>query len=212
MTTSREWHLTRRPHGVPVDEDFALVDVELPSPGAGEILVRNTFLSVDPYMRGRMNDAKSYVPSFQLDRPMDGDAVGVVEQVGEGAVDSNGSVIAIGDTVTHSLGWRTRSLVHGKAARVLNTSLAPAQAYLGVLGMPGLTAYVGLLRIGELAEGDRVFVSAAAGAVGSLVGQLAHLKGASLVVGSAGGPDKTAWLLDEAGFNAAIDYKATPMP
>ncbi|HEY8619394.1 MAG TPA: NADP-dependent oxidoreductase [Dermatophilaceae bacterium] len=211
MTTSREWHLTRRPHGVPVDEDFALVDVELPSPGAGEILVRNTFLSVDPYMRGRMNDAKSYVPPFQLDRPMDGDAVGVVEQVGEGAVDSNGSVIAIGDTVTHSLGWRTRSLVHGKAARVLNTSLAPAQAYLGVLGMPGLTAYVGLLRIGELAEGDRVFVSAAAGAVGSLVGQLAHLKGASLVVGSAGGPDKTAWLLDEAGFNAAIDYKATPI-
>jgi NADPH-dependent curcumin reductase CurA len=211
MTTSREWHLTRRPHGVPVDEDFALVDVELSIPGAGEILVRNTFLSVDPYMRGRMNDAKSYVPPFQLDRPMDGDAVGVVEQVGEGTVDSNGSVIAIGDTVTHSLGWRTRSLVHGKAARVLNTSLAPAQAYLGVLGMPGLTAYVGLLRIGELAEGDRVFVSAAAGAVGSLVGQLARLKGASLVVGSAGGPDKTAWLLEEAGFSAAIDYKATPI-
>ena len=211
MTTSRQWHLIRRPHGVPSDEDFALVDIDLPAPGAGEILVRNSFLSVDPYMRGRMNDAKSYVPSFQLDRPMDGDAVGVVERVGKGTVDSNGSLIAIGDTVTHSLGWRTRSLVHGKAARVLNTSLAPAQAYLGVLGMPGLTAYVGLLRIGELAEGDRVFVSAAAGAVGSLVGQLARLKGASLVVGSAGGPDKTAWLLEEAGFNAAIDYKATPI-
>jgi NADPH-dependent curcumin reductase CurA len=211
MTTSREWHLTRRPHGVPVDEDFALVEVELPIPGAGEILVRNTFLSVDPYMRGRMNDAKSYVPPFQLDQPMDGEAVGVVEQVGEGAVDSSGSVIAVGDTVSHALGWRTRSLVHGKTARVLNTSLAPAQAYLGVLGMPGLTAYVGLLRIGELAEGDRVFVSAAAGAVGSLVGQLARLKGASLVVGSAGGPEKTTWLLDEAGFSAAVDYKATPI-
>jgi len=211
MTISREWHLTRRPQGVPVDEDFALVDIELPPPDAGEILVRNSFLSVDPYMRGRMNDAKSYVPAFQLDRPMDGGAVGIVEQVGDGAVDSNGSPIAIGDTVTHGLGWRTRSLLHGKTSRILNTSVAPAQAYLGVLGMPGLTAYAGLLRIGELAEGDRVFVSAAAGAVGSLVGQLARLKGASFVVGSAGGPDKTAWLLDEAGFNAAIDYKATPI-
>ena len=211
MTTSSEWHLTRRPHGVPVDEDFALVDVELPTPGAGEILVRNSFLSVDPYMRGRMNDAKSYIPPFQLDQPMDGDAVGVVEQVGEGAVDSNGSAIAVGDTVTHMFGWRTRSLVPAKTARVLNTSLAPAQAYLGVLGMPGLTAYAGLLRIGEFAEGERVFVSSAAGAVGSLVGQLARLKGASLVVGSAGGPEKTAWLLDEAGFDAAVDYKATPI-
>jgi len=211
MTTSREWHLTRRPHGVPVDEDFALVDVELPAPGDGEILVRNSFLSVDPYMRGRMNEAKSYVPAFRLDQPMDGEAVGVVEYVGEGAVDSNGSAIAIGDTVIHLFGWRTRSVVPAKTARILNTSLAPAQAYLGVLGMPGLTAYAGLLRIAELAEGERVFVSSAAGAVGSLVGQLARLKGASLVVGSAGGPDKTAWLLDDAGFNAAIDYKATPI-
>ena len=211
MTTSREWHLTRRPHGVPVDEDFALLDVKLPAPGDGEIVVRNSFLSVDPYMRGRMNDAKSYVPPFQLDQPMDGEAVGVVEQAAEGAVDSNGSAIAIGDTVIHPLGWRTKSLLDGKRARVLNTSLAPAQTYLGVLGMPGLTAYAGLLRIGELAEGDRVFVSAAAGAVGSLAGQIARLKGASFVVGSAGGPDKIAWLLDEAGLNAAIDYKATPI-
>ena len=211
MTTSREWHLTRRPHGVPVEEDFALVDVELPAPGDGEILVRNSFLSVDPYMRGRMNEAKSYVPPFRLDQPMDGEAVGVAEQVGEGTVDSNGSAIAIGDTVIHMFGWRTRSVVPAKTVRVLNTSLAPAQAYLGVLGMPGLTAYAGLLRIGELAEGERVFVSSAAGAVGSLVGQLARLKGASLVVGSAGGPDKTAWLLDDAGFDAAIDYKATPI-
>ena len=211
MTTSREWHLIRRPQGVPVDEDFTLVDVELPAPGDGEILVRNTFLSVDPYMRGRMNDAKSYVPPFQLDQPMDGQAVGVVEQVGEGAVNSNGAPITSGDTVTHMSGWRTRSLVPAKTARVLDTSLAPPQAYLGVLGMPGLTAYAGLLRIGELAEGERVFVSAAAGAVGSLVGQLAHLKGASRVVGSAGGRDKTSWMLDEAGFDAAVDYKATPI-
>jgi NADPH-dependent curcumin reductase CurA len=211
MTTSRQWHLVRRPHGVPVDEDFALVDVELPAPGNGEILVRNSFLSVDPYMRGRMNDAKSYVPPFQLDQPMDGDAVGVVEQVGASAVDSNGSAVSVGDTVTHMSGWRTRSVLPAGSARVVNTSSAPAQAYLGVLGMPGLAAYTGLLRIGELAEGERVFVSAAAGAVGSLVGQLARLKGASLVVGSAGGAEKTAWLLDEAGFDAAIDYRATPI-
>jgi NADPH-dependent curcumin reductase CurA len=211
MTTTSEWHLTRRPHGVPVDEDFALVDVELPAPGTGEILVRNSFLSVDPYMRGRMNDAKSYIPPFELDQPMDGDAVGIVEQVGDDAADNNGSTIAIGDTVTHMFGWRTRSLVPAKSARLLNTSLAPAQAYLGVLGMPGLTAYAGLLRIGEFAEGERVFVSSAAGAVGSLVGQLARLKGASLVVGSAGGPEKTSWLIDKAGFDAAVDYKATPI-
>jgi NADPH-dependent curcumin reductase CurA len=210
-TTSREWHLTRRPHGVPLDEDFALVEVELPVPGNGEILVRNSFLSVDPYMRGRMDDAKSYIPAFQLDQAMGGAAVGVVEEVGTGAVDSGGTPIAIGDTVTHELGWRTRSLVAGASARVLDTTLAPAQAYLGVLGMPGLTAYAGLLRIGEFVEGERVFVSSAAGAVGSLVGQLARLKGASLVVGSAGGPEKTAWLLDEAGFDAAVDYKATPI-
>ena len=211
MTTSNEWQLTRRPEGVPVDEDFALVEVELPAPSTGEILVRNTFLSVDPYMRGRMSDAKSYVPPFQLDQPMDGAAVGTVQQVGTDTVDSNGAPIAVGDTVAHALGWRTVSLVPARSTRVLDTSLAPAQAYLGVLGMTGLTAYAGLLRIGELAEGDRVFVSAAAGAVGSLVGQLARLKGASFVVGSAGGPEKTSWLLNEAGFDSAVDYKATPI-
>jgi len=211
MTTSSEWHLTRRPHGVPVDQDFALIEVDLPAPGAGEILVRNTFLSVDPYMRGRMNDAKSYIPAFELDQPMTGEAVGIVEQLGDGAVDSNGSAIAVGDTVTHMFGWRTVSLVPAQTSRILNTSLAPAEAYLGVLGMPGLTAYAGLLRIGEFVEGERVFVSSAAGAVGSLVGQLARLKGASLVVGSAGGPEKTSWLLQEAGFDKAIDYKAAPI-
>ena len=173
VTASREWHLTRRPDGVPVDEDFALVDVELPAPDGAEILVRNSFLSVDPYMRGRMNDARSYVPAFKLDQPMDGAAVGVVEQAGADAVDSDGTPIAVGDTVVHGLGWRTAALVQARSARVLDTRRAPAQAYLGVLGMPGLTAYAGLLRVGELAEGDRVFVSAAAGAVGSLVGQSA---------------------------------------
>jgi NADPH-dependent curcumin reductase CurA len=211
MTSSSEWHLTRRPQGVPVDEDFALIEVELPAPSNGEILVRNTFLSVDPYMRGRMNDAKSYAPPFQLNHPMDGGAVGTVEQAGTDAVDSEGTPIAVGDTVAHALGWRTTSLVQARYTRVVDTGLAPAQAYLGVLGMTGLTAYAGLLRVGEFVEGDRVFVSAAAGAVGSMVGQIARLKGATFVVGSAGGPEKTSWLLDEAGFDAAVDYKATPI-
>ena len=211
MTTSSEWHLTRRPQGVPVDEDFALVEVELSAPVSGEIMVRNTFLSVDPYMRGRMNDAKSYVPPFQLHHPMDGGAVGIVEQAGPDVVDSEGTPIAVGDTVTHGLGWRTTSLLQARYARVLDVTIAPAQADLGVLGMTGLTAYAGLLRVGEMAAGDRVFVSGAAGAVGSMVGQIARLKGASFVVGSAGGPEKTSWLLDEAGFSAAVDYKATPI-
>ena len=130
MTTSREWNLTRRPHGVPVDDDFALVDVELHAPGDGEIVVRDSFLSVDPYMRGRMNDAKSYVPPFQLGQPMDGEAVGVVEQVTDGAVDSNGSAIAVGEPVIHPLGWRTVSLLHGKHARDHTHTLAPTPTHL----------------------------------------------------------------------------------
>jgi hypothetical protein len=211
MTTSQEWHLVRRPHGAPVEEDFALVQVELPEPGEGQILVRNSFLSVDPYMRGRMNDTKSYVPPFELDRPMDGEAVGEVIAAGQSAVDVTGRPVAVGDTVIHGLGWRTVSLVSASRARLLDTTLAPAQAYLGVLGMPGRTAYAGLLRVAEFKAGDRVFVSAAAGAVGSLVGQIARLKGAARVIGSAGGPDKTRWLLDDAGFNAAVDYKEQPI-
>ena len=211
MTTSHEWQLIRRPHGAPVDEDFALVEVELPAPVGGQVLVRNTFLSVDPYMRGRMNDSKSYVPPFQLDQPMDGEAVGEVTAVAEDALDAAGRAIKVGDTVIHGLGWRSDAVVPAARTRVLDTAAAPAQAYLGVLGMPGRTAYAGLLRAGAFQEGDRVFVSAAAGAVGSLVGQIARLKGASLVVGSAGGPDKTRWLLDDAGFHQAVDYKATPI-
>ena len=209
--TSRAWHLVRRPHGEPVAEDFALVDTPVASLDDGEVLVRNTFLSVDPYMRGRMNDAKSYVPPFALDRPMDGGAVGVVERTDGDVVDATGRTVAVGDTVLHGLGWRTHAVLAAKTFRVVDTHVAPAQAWLGVLGMPGQTAYVGLMRIAAFQKGERVFVSAAAGAVGSLVGQIAKLKGASLVVGSAGGKAKTAWLVDDAGFDRAIDYKATPI-
>jgi NADPH-dependent curcumin reductase CurA len=142
---------------------------------------------------------------------MDGGAVGVVEQVGGSAVDGPGRPLQVGDTVLHNLGWRSHAVLPGRHTRVVDTEQAPPQAYLGVLGMPGLTAYAGLLRVAELREGDRVFVSAAAGAVGSLAGQIARLKGAALVVGSAGGPDKVRWLTQDAGFDRGVDYRAEPI-
>ena len=204
MTTAREIHLAARPRGWPTPDDFRTVEVELPDPGAGEVLVRNTVMSVDPYMRGRMNDVKSYVPPFALDAPLDGGAVG--EVVASGADD-----LPVGTTVLHQLGWRTHALLPARHARPVDVSRVPASAYLGALGMPGLTAYVGLTRIAELREGDTVFVSGAAGAVGSAVGQMARLLGASKVIGSAGGPEKCAWLTEELGFDVALDYKAAPI-
>ncbi len=209
--TTTEWRLVRRPFGEPTADDVELVEVALPPLDDGELLVRNTFLSVDPYMRGRMNDVPSYVPPFSLDGAMTGGAVGVVESVRGEVTNREGRVVHPGDTVLHDAGWRTHAVLPGPAVRVVGAEAAPAQSYLGILGMPGLTAYAGLLRVGEFRSGDRVFVSAAAGAVGCLVGQLARLKGASLVVGSAGGPEKVRWLLDDAGFDRAIDYKAGPV-
>jgi NADPH-dependent curcumin reductase CurA len=203
MRGSREWHLVRRPQGSPTDDDFRLVEVDLPQPRADDVVVRNTWLSVDPYMRGRMDDRKSYVSPFALDAPMDGGAVGVVEEVGSDVHD-----LAIGDTVLHGHGWRERFVTDRTRVQRVDPHAAPPQAYLGVMGMPGLTAYVGLLEIARMQPGETVFVSGAAGAVGSLVGQIAKLKGAAAVVGSAGGPAKAAWLVDEVGFDAAIDYKA----
>jgi NADPH-dependent curcumin reductase CurA len=206
-----EWRLVRRPVGEPTPEDVELVEVSVPALDDGEVLVRNTFLSVDPYMRGRMNDVPSYVPPYQLGQAMTGGAVGVVEAVSGEVTTRAGQVVRRGDTVLHDAGWRTHAVLSGQQLRVVDVQAAPQQSYLGILGMPGLTAYAGLLRVGEFREGDRVFVSAAAGAVGSLVGQIARLKGASLVVGSAGGPEKVRWLLDDAGFDRAIDYKAGPL-
>ncbi|MFJ7246583.1 NADP-dependent oxidoreductase [Kitasatospora sp. NPDC098652] len=201
---AREWHLAARPQGWPVPADFALVEAPVRTPGPGEILVRNTHLSVDPYMRGRMNDVKSYVPPFQLGQAMDGGAVGYV-------VASEAEGFAPGDAVLHGLGWREYATVDAKRAVKVDPAAAPLSAYLGVLGMPGLTAYAGLLAVGGLKEGDKVFVSGAAGAVGSLVGQIARLKGASLVVGSAGSAEKVAKLVDEYGFDAAFNYKDGPV-
>lgn len=201
---AREWRLAARPQGWPVPADFALVEAPVRTPGPGEILVRNTHLSVDPYMRGRMNDVKSYVPPFQLGQAMDGGAVGYV-------VASEAEGFAPGDAVLHGLGWREYATLDAKHAVKVDPEAAPLSAYLGVLGMPGLTAYAGLLAVGGLKEGDKVFVSGAAGAVGSLVGQIAKLKGASLVVGSAGSAEKVAKLVDEYGFDAAFNYKDAPV-
>ncbi|UUY01618.1 NADP-dependent oxidoreductase [Svornostia abyssi] len=200
--TSREIQLASRPVGEPTPENFRLIEVEVPDPGPGEVLVRNTFMSVDPYMRGRMNDVKSYVPPFALDEPMQGGAVGEV-------VASNDDELAVGDTVVHMSGWREYAVLHGKACKKIPADLA--SAYLGVLGMPGLTAYVGLLDVAELRDDDIVFVSGAAGAVGSLAGQIAKLRGHT-VIGSAGGPEKVAHVVDDLGFDAAIDYRRGDLP
>ncbi|MGP3685897.1 NADP-dependent oxidoreductase [Streptomyces sp. IBSNAI002] len=202
---SREWHLVRRPQGWPVAEDFALREVPVSAePAPGRILVRNLHMSVDPYMRGRMNDVKSYVPPFQLDRPMDGGAVGeVVASAAEG--------FSVGDHVLHGLGWREYAELDAKHATKVDGSLAPLSAYLGVLGMPGLTAYAGLFEVASFKEGDAVFVSGAAGAVGSLVGQFAKIKGASRVIGSAGSEEKVTLLTEKYGFDAAFNYKNGPV-
>ncbi|MET8824885.1 NADP-dependent oxidoreductase [Streptomyces sp. NPDC004610] len=202
--TSREWHLLSRPSGWPKPEDFALVEVPVPVPGEGQVLVRNQYLSVDPYMRGRMSAAKSYAAPYALGEPMLGGAVGEV-------VASNAEGLTPGDHVLHYQGWREYAAVDASSSVKVDPAAAPLSTYLGVLGMTGLTAYAGLLRIADLKEGDVVFVSGAAGAVGGQAGQIARLKGASRVIGSAGSDEKVKLLLDEYGFDAAFNYKDAPV-
>ncbi|MBM9621738.1 NADP-dependent oxidoreductase [Streptomyces zhihengii] len=202
--SGREWHLVARPHGWPKAEDFALREAEVTAPAEGRVLVRNLHFSVDPYMRGRMNDVKSYTPPFKLDHPMDGGAVGeVVASAAEG--------FEVGDHVLHGLGWREYASVPAQHAVKVDASLAPLSAYLGVLGMTGLTAYAGLFEVASFKEGDAVFVSGAAGAVGSQVGQMARIKGASRVIGSAGSDEKVKLLVEKYGFDAAFNYKNGPV-
>ncbi|MFE9429626.1 NADP-dependent oxidoreductase [Streptomyces sp. NPDC006640] len=203
-TFNREWQLVSRPVGWPKPEDFALVEAEVRQPGPGQVLVRNAYASVDPYMRGRMSAAKSYVAPFELGKTMQGGAVGEV-------VASNAEGIAVGDHVLHFLGWREYAVVDAKQAVKVDPEAAPLSTYLGVLGMTGLTAYAGLLRVADFKEGDAVFVSGAAGAVGSQVGQIAKLKGASRVIGSAGSDEKVKLLVEEYGFDAAFNYKNGPV-
>ncbi len=203
--TGREVHLVARPHGTPTLDDFAVVDADIPEPGPGEVLVRNLFISVDPYMRGRMNDTRSYVPPFALGEVMDGGAVGTV-------IASESPDLAVGDVVLHQLGWREFAVVDASHThRIDGSPASTVSAYLGVLGMPGQTAYVGLVDIAAMQEGDAVFVSGASGAVGSLVGQIARLRGASRVVGSAGSAEKVAYLTGKLGFDAAFNYKDGPV-
>ncbi|MEV0150747.1 MULTISPECIES: NADP-dependent oxidoreductase [unclassified Nonomuraea] len=202
---SREVHLVARPSGEPKPADFALVEATLPDPGEGQILVRNDWMSVDPYMRGRMNDVKSYVPPFRLGEAMDGGAVGTV-------IVSNAESVPVGATVLHSGGWREHAVLDATQARVVDTEIAPPQTYLGVLGMVGLTAYAGLKEVAPVKEGDVVFVSGAAGAVGLIAGRVARHLGAARVIGSAGGPTKTRRLVEEFGYDAAIDYRAGDLP
>jgi NADPH-dependent curcumin reductase CurA len=202
-STTREIQLASRPVGRPAAENFRLAESPLPELRDGQILVRNLFMSVDPYMRGRMNDVKSYSPPFALDKALDGGAVGEV-------IASRSAAHQEGDVVVHPLGWREYSVVEGAGATKARTDLAPASAFLGALGMTGLTAYAGLLKVAEFAPGEAVFVSGAAGAVGSLVGQIAKAMGASRVIGSAGTPAKVGRLL-ELGFDAAFDYHNGPV-
>jgi NADPH-dependent curcumin reductase CurA len=204
MTKGLEIRLASRPHGWPTLDNFEQVEVDVPPVGPGQALVRNLVMSVDPYMRGRMNDAKSYAPPFAVGEVMYGGAVGEV-------ISSADDSLAPGDMVLHGLGWREYALVEAKHAALVDLSLAPAGAYLGVLGMPGLTAYAGLVAVASMQPGDTVFVSGAAGAVGSIAGQVARLKGAKRVIGSAGSAEKVAHLVDDLGFDAAFNYKDGPV-
>ena len=197
--TTRQIRLVSRPSGWPTHENFELVEVDVPKLEPGQVLVRNTVMSVDPYMRGRMNDTKSYIPPFEIGEPLDGGAVGEV-------IASESDTVSVGDVVQHQLGWREHAVLDASHVRRIDTSSIPASAYLGVLGMPGHTAYTGLVRIAGLKEGDTVFVSGAAGAVGSLVGQIARNLGAARVVGSAGSKEKISYVVDELGFDSAFDY------
>jgi hypothetical protein len=199
---NRQWLLAARPKGFPKDSDFAFVESPLPRPGPGQVLARTLWISVDPYQRGRMNDVKSYAPPVPLGGVMEG---GTVSRV----VASNHPQFKAGDIVESRLGWQDYALSDGRGLRVVDPTLAPVSTALGVLGMPGLTAYFGLLEITHPKPGETVVVSGAAGAVGSLVGQIAKLKGCR-AIGIAGDDAKCRWVVDELGFDACFNYKTTP--
>jgi len=196
---NHEIRLKSRPDGMPTPANFELVETPVPTAGAGQVLVRNSYMSVDPYMRGRMVDRVSYSPPFQIGETLTGGAVGQV-------VASNNPGFKAGDFVSNFSGWREWFVSSGGDLQKVDPSIVPIQTYLGTFGMPGLTAYAGLLRVGELKEGERVFVSAASGAVGAVVCQIAKNKGC-YVVGSAGSDAKCDWLVKEARVDRAINYK-----
>ena len=199
---ARAWHLKSRPQGMPSADNFELRETALAPLQDGAIRIRNLWLSVDPYMRGRMNDVKSYVPPFQLGEPMDGGAIGEV-------VESRSEGFQPGDLVQHMAGWRDEAVVPAKTAKKLPDLGVAPELFLGVLGVTGMTAYFGLLDAAGAKQGDVVFVSAAAGAVGSAVVQIAKAKGMT-VVGSAGGEAKCAFVRS-LGADQVVDYKAGPI-
>ncbi len=193
--------LKSRPQGMPSQDNFEFQEATLPELEAGQVLLKALYISVDPYMRGRMSDAKSYVAPYELGEPIAG---GVVAEV----VESRNDRYSAGTVVLGNLPWQTYSIANGKGLQPLDPEVAPLSFHLGILGMPGMTAYCGLLYIGEPMEGETVVVSGAAGAVGTVVGQIAKLKGCR-VVGIAGSDDKIAYLKNELGFDEAINYKTT---
>lgn len=199
---SREIHLVSRPQGMPTENNFAIVQTKLEPLPDRQVLVRNLYMSVDPYMRGRMNDTKSYVPPFQLGQPLDGGAVGEV-------IESHAPEFKPGDIVSSSFGWREYFLASPQQLHSVSRKMQPLSVYLGALGMTGMTAWAGL-KLVQVQAGDVVFISGSAGAVGSVAGQLAKLSGCR-VIGSAGSPAKVKFLREECGFDDAFDYKAAPV-
>lgn len=191
--------LKKRPAGFPEPDTWELIESPIPQAGEGEIVVKNHYISLDPAMRGWMDDRKSYIPPVGIDEVMRAGSIGEV-------IESNNDKFAVGDIITGWGGVQQYSLSNGDMYYKVDTSLAPMPTYIGTLGMPGMTAYFGILEVGKIKEGDIVVVSGAAGAVGSVVGQIAKIKGCK-VVGIAGGPEKCKYLIDELGFDDAIDYK-----
>ena len=204
MLKNRQIVLARRPHGWVEETDFRLVEAPVPEPEDGEVLVRNRYLSLDPYMRMRMSDAPSYAPSVAVGEVMVGGTVGEV-------VASRSPLLAQGDTVTGPLGWQRYGVAPAKRLRRIEDPVAPLSAYLGVLGMPGITAWVGLELIGATAPGQTLVVSAASGAVGSVAGQIGRIRGCS-TLGIAGGAQKCRHVVDELGFDACVDYREPGLP
>jgi NADPH-dependent curcumin reductase CurA len=194
--------LASRPKGLPTKENFKTETITNPEIKDGEVLIKGSFYSVDPYMRGRMNDAKSYVPPFQVGAPIEGFVIGEIKE-------SKSDDFKKGDIVKGNLPWATETVVASKAIKKIDTNLAPASYYLGILGMPGLTAYFGITDIGKPKQGDTLVISGAAGAVGIVAGQIAKLKGCK-VVGIAGSDDKIKMLKEEFNFDEGINYKTTP--
>ncbi len=203
MATAQRIALAARPVGEPKPENFRLEDVAMPSPGSGQVLLRTIWLSLDPYMRGRMSDAASYAQPVQIDQVMEGATISEVTV-------SNHPDFKAGDVVLSRVGWQTHAVSDGKGLRKIDAKSAPTSTALGVLGMPGFTAYTGLLDIGKPQQGETVVVAAASGAVGSAVGQIAKLKGAR-AVGIAGGAEKCRYVKDVLGFDECLDHRDPEM-